>query len=203
MLELDTCCFEKRAAMSKKPKANITFSSLPRHASLNDNSRLKISWQRSPLRQRIGYALSLICEGPVSCHIEFVDALQMATLNWQFRGLDHPTDVLSFPPHPSAQDAHEDTNRDALGELAVCIDVCVKQAKKHKVSVSQEIEKMILHGLIHLKGFDHERSDAAHAVMSGLERSLSKELIKQFGAPDFCLLSDAQKSPKQNVRGKL
>lgn len=203
MLELDTHCHTVRAAMSQKPKDSITFSSLPQHATIDGESRLKISWQRSPLRQRIVYALSLMCERPVSCHIEFVDTLQMATLNWQFRGLDHPTDVLSFPPHPSQQETHTDTNQDVLGELAVCIDVCVKQAKKHKVTVSQEIEKMILHGLIHLKGFDHERSDAAHAVMSGLERSLSKELIKQFGPPDFCLLCEVAKSPRTKVRGKL
>jgi ssRNA-specific RNase YbeY (16S rRNA maturation enzyme) len=47
---------------------------------------------------------------------------------------------------------------------------------------------MMIHGLVHLKGFDHERNDSAWLVMSGLEKLLQKELIQQMGKPKWTTL---------------
>lgn len=173
--------------MKKKPKSIVSISLLPKRASTDGQTQTELAWNKRVLSERIQFAISLCCERPVIFHVEFVDALQIATLNWQFRGRDNPTDVLSFPPHEDHTSLHRSQNPVNLGELAVCVDVCLKQSQKHKVTLAQEIEKMILHGLIHLKGFDHERSDAAHAVMTSLERSIRGQMIKQLGSPDFCV----------------
>jgi probable rRNA maturation factor len=190
--------------MKNKKKSVVSLSSLPKRAFTDERTQIRLNWNKRALLDRIQFALSLCCERPVVLHVEFVDSLQIATLNWQFRGKDTPTDVLSFPPHVEHQYPHKGFEPENIGELAVCVEVCIKQAKTHKVTLSQEIEKMIFHGLIHLKGFDHERSDAAHAVMSSLERSVRSQVTRQLGFPDFCLpLTETEvKKKSASARGK-
>jgi probable rRNA maturation factor len=201
---LDAGFFEAVDPMKKKQKSIVTLSALPVRAMTDKQTQVRLGWDKRALRSRIEFALSLCCERPVVFHIEFVDALQIATLNWQFRGKDSPTDVLSFPPNAELVRPHQVQEPENLGELAVCIDVCLEQARKHKITPAQEVEKMILHGLVHLKGFDHERSDSAHAVMTSLERSIRNQVVEHFGAPDFCVpvMGDrAKKSNKATAKG--
>ena len=72
----------------------------------------------------------------------------MARLNRHFRGKRGPTDVLSFP-------AHEDPNR-VLGELAISFDRAKQQAAERRHAVDEEIAVLMLHGVLHLMGMDHE-----------------------------------------------
>ncbi len=85
----------------------------------------------------------------------FLTARQMQKINMQFRGKDRPTDVLSF----ESQDAH------TLGELIFCLPVLKKQAKEHKQSLEDELTLMMIHGILHLLGYDHEASKAEDALM--------------------------------------
>jgi probable rRNA maturation factor len=68
-------------------------------------------------------------------------------LNRQFRGLDYPTDVLSFPAARPA--AH-------LGDLAISLGRARAQAREFGHDIEHEVEILMLHGLLHLLGFDHE-----------------------------------------------
>jgi probable rRNA maturation factor len=72
---------------------------------------------------------------------------ELRRLNRQFRGLDYPTDVLSFPAAPPA--AH-------LGDLAISLGRARVQARQFGHPVEQEVAILMLHGLLHLLGFDHE-----------------------------------------------
>jgi rRNA maturation RNase YbeY len=85
-----------------------------------------------------------------------------------------------------------------LGDVAVCAEVCAEQARRHRCTLAEEIERMIVHGLVHLLGLDHERSPAAFKVMSALEKSIRSELKIEFGAPDFCRI---QERPAKAKRG--
>jgi probable rRNA maturation factor len=68
-------------------------------------------------------------------------------LNRQFRGLDYPTDVLSFPAAaPAAR----------LGDLAISLGRARAQAREFGHDIEHEVEILMLHGLLHLLGFDHE-----------------------------------------------
>lgn len=69
-------------------------------------------------------------------------------LNARFRGKNHPTDVLSFPAAPSANGF--------AGDIAVSLDVAAVNARLLGHSVSDEIRILILHGILHLAGYDHE-----------------------------------------------
>ena len=77
-------------------------------------------------------------------------------LNAAFRGLDEPTDVLSFPAgeFPGAP----------LGDIAIAVPIAEKQAKFRRVRLDQELAYLALHGLLHLLGYDH-RTDAEASKM--------------------------------------
>jgi probable rRNA maturation factor len=91
--------------------------------------------------------------------MNFVDAKEMKRLNKQFRGKDYATDVLSFAPSEPG----------SLGELVFCSDVLMKQAKDHSLSFEFELSYMIIHGLLHLLGYDHEQSVAEERRMFKLQ----------------------------------
>ncbi|MBA3914904.1 MAG: rRNA maturation RNase YbeY [Acidobacteriales bacterium] len=91
---------------------------------------------------------------------------ELQALNQQFRGKDHPTDVLSFP----AGDAYAST---LAGDIAISADIATRNARVLGHPVSLEIKILALHGLLHLAGHDHE-SDRGQ--MAALEQRLRREL---------------------------
>ncbi len=91
--------------------------------------------------------------------IAFLDTKQAKELNKMYRGRDYATDVLSF----------SDDAEGNLGELAICPDVVKKQAKDHGLSFDEELGYMILHGMLHLLGFDHETSKRDEKLMFKLQ----------------------------------
>jgi len=70
-------------------------------------------------------------------------------LNREFRGIDKATDVLSFPVHGSTYSGH-------AGDLAISLQTAARQAREHKHSLRDEVRVLLLHGLLHLAGMDHE-----------------------------------------------
>lgn len=78
---------------------------------------------------------------------------ELRRLNRRFLERDYPTDVLSFPGHaPNRQSL-----ADPLGEIAISVDRTRQQAAEHGHGVEDEIGILMLHGLLHLVGYDHER----------------------------------------------
>lgn len=77
--------------------------------------------------------------------VVLVDEKEMIALNHQFRGKNGPTDILSF-----------EGSDDNLGELVICRELVVKQAKENDLHESEELAYLILHGVLHLLGYDHE-----------------------------------------------
>jgi probable rRNA maturation factor len=84
-------------------------------------------------------------------------------LNRQFRGKDKATDVLSFP----APDA---VALEVAGDLAVSVPIALRQAREHGHALAIELKVLILHGLLHLAGFDHERDNGEMAKRERLLR---------------------------------
>lgn len=77
--------------------------------------------------------------------IVIVGVKEMTLLNKQFRGKKGPTDILSF-----------ESAEGGLGELAICRELVIKQAKQHKLHEAEELSYLLLHGILHLLGYDHE-----------------------------------------------
>ena len=108
-------------------------------------------------------ALDAIGNSGSSATIAFVSNSSIRKLNQQFRGVDKATDVLSFP-------ADEPDN---LGDVAISVDTAAKQAKENGLQFDNEIAQLILHGLLHLSGYDHETDNGE---MNRLELRLRKKL---------------------------
>ncbi len=85
-------------------------------------------------------------------------------LNRQHRGRDYATDVLSFSPV-----LDPDEKSPSLGELVMCPQVLRRQAQEHQLAFRAELGYMVLHGVLHLLGYDHERSPAESAKMLGIQ----------------------------------
>ena len=79
-------------------------------------------------------------------------AERMQTLNRTFLGADRPTDVLSFP----AGEAAADTAGRYFGDLAICVPVAVRQAASRRRDPAGEIQLLVVHGVLHLLGLDHD-----------------------------------------------
>jgi len=137
----------------------------------------------SDLKKRIHFILSMLCDFSTEVGIRFCDEVEMQSSNSYYRGKNYPTDVLSFP---YKNDLTNETGYSYLGDILICIPVCYNQALKARVTMTEELEKMIIHGIVHLKGFDHERNKSAWKVMTLLEQSLLKELQKEMGKPKWC-----------------
>ena len=102
-----------------------------------------------------------------SATIAFVSDRKSRELNRMFRGIDRATDVLSFP---SGEDGSHDSN---LGDIAVSIETAKMQARQNGLSFEREIAQLILHGLLHLCGYDHETDNGE---MNRLELQLRRRL---------------------------
>ena len=98
-------------------------------------------------------ALKVIGAGNRDATIVFVSDAAMRKLNRQFRGKDFATDVLSFPSQPETFEADTATN---VGEIVISLDRAQAQAKENGLTLVNEVEQLILHGLLHLCGHDHE-----------------------------------------------
>jgi probable rRNA maturation factor len=96
--------------------------------------------------------------------IAFVSDDRIRQLNRRYRGFDRATDVLSFPT------GEEDV---AIGDIAISAERARTQARQNGLTLEQELAQLILHGLLHLCGYDHETDNGE---MNSLELKLRREL---------------------------
>ena len=102
--------------------------------------------------------------------VAFVSDRTMRRLNGQWRGKKGTTDVLSFP---AAQDEFEKAEGLTLGDVVVSVEQAARQASEHGLSFEDEVKQLILHGLLHLCGYDHETDNGE---MNRLELRLRRRL---------------------------
>jgi probable rRNA maturation factor len=115
-------------------------------------------------------ALKVLPVKNASATIVFVSDRAMSELNHRWRGQRGTTDVLSFP---AAQDKFEKSEGLNLGDLVISVEQAARQANENKLSLNLEISQLILHGLLHLCGYDHSTDNGE---MNRLERRLRKRL---------------------------
>jgi probable rRNA maturation factor len=103
------------------------------------------------LRKKAGFP-SLESAPAFGLDVTFVTRAKMKNLNRKFRGKDAPTDILSFPAlEIFARQGH-------LGDLVICAPILEDQAKRIGHTPAQELHVLLVHGLLHLLGYDHEKS---------------------------------------------
>ncbi len=97
----------------------------------------------------------------------------MRTLNRRYRGKDRTTDVLSFPFH---EGPFAGVVPHALGDIVLSLPTAVRQAREAGEPLGREIDRLLIHGLLHLLGYDHERGPADQRRMQRRERMLMETL---------------------------
>ncbi len=106
--------------------------------------------------------------------VRMVDREEGAELNTRYRGLTEPTNVLSFP-----FDASEFLDFTVLGDIVICAPVVFKEARAQGKTTEQHWAHMVVHGCLHLLGYDHQ-TDSQAENMEGLEA----EILTGLGYPD-------------------
>ena len=115
--------------------------------------------------------------------ISFVDDTAMAELNERFRGMEGPTDVLSFPmfdlsPGEKPGEEHEDpdTGLVPLGDMCISLERAAAQAEEYGHSVERELSYLAVHSVLHLLGYDHLDEGPQKAQMRAREEAILGEL---------------------------
>lgn len=114
-------------------------------------------------------------------HVMIINDARMRELNFTFRKKDKPTDVLSFPQYTPGQIRGTTPLREAagtyLGDLVISSETTRRQAARFGVTVREELVRLIVHGILHLIGYDHEGVPARQAqAMRRRERAV-RELV--------------------------
>jgi len=117
--------------------------------------------------------------GEAELAVMLTDDAGIRTLNSNWRGIDKPTNVLSFPAlQPSADSGPDDAPR-MLGDIAIAYQTTRKEADDEHKPFDHHLSHLAVHGFLHLIGYDHE-NDADAETMEALER----EILAQLGIPD-------------------
>jgi probable rRNA maturation factor len=108
--------------------------------------------------------------------IVFCDDSFIHELNRSYRNKDKPTDVLSFSARDETTDFIEG---DSLGDLVISIPTTFAQARRYRVTRQQELARLLIHGTLHLFGYDHEK--VAKSVAAKMRRE-EERLLTLWGA---------------------
>jgi len=112
-----------------------------------------------------------------SLSVAFVKEEEIKKLNNKYLKKNKPTDVLSFPHNT---DFLKETKnfKDSLGEVVICPSVVEKNAQQLSVSIKRELSKMLIHGILHLLGYEHEKGEKRAEEMEKKENHYLSLIFK-------------------------
>ena len=116
--------------------------------------------------------------GEAELAVMLTDDSGIRTLNNNWRGIDKPTNVLSFPALQPPAGAPADAPR-MLGDIAIAYQTMRREADEEQKPFDHHLSHLAVHGFLHLIGYDHENDDDAETM-----ESLETEILAQLGIPD-------------------
>jgi probable rRNA maturation factor len=134
------------------------------------NRQRKVPVDRERWREFTEMALKVVPAGGAGVTVAFVSDRAMRELNRMWRRKVGTTDVLSFP---AGQDEFEKAEGETLGDVVISVEQAARQALEHGLEFDEEVSQLILHGLLHLCGHDHETDNGE---MNRLELKLRRRL---------------------------
>ena len=129
-------------------------------------------------------AASACTQMDVEISLSFVSLDEIHALNREYRGVDRPTDVLSFPMFESIEELEEacslsdgeDSQAVPLGDVVICMDKIKEQAKEFGHSEERETVYLFTHSVLHLLGYDHETEEDKQEM-----RKREEEIMEELG----------------------
>ena len=143
-------------------------------------------WQTEPdaeaiIHRAVAAAAEIVNAGlgEAELAVMLTDDAGIRTLNSNWRGIDKPTNVLSFPALPPTGPGGPDDALRMLGDIAIAYETTRKEADDEQKPFDHHLSHLAVHGFLHLIGYDHEKDDDAE-IMEALEQ----EILAQLGIPD-------------------
>jgi len=129
------------------------------------------------LQQYIEYLVKELSLEKCEFNIIFIDNEHIHKINKEYRGVDRPTDVISFAMEDHMDVIYQDFR--LLGDIYISIEKCYEQAKKYEHSRQREISFLATHGILHLLGYDHIEPVEEQEMFALQEELLDKYGIKK------------------------
>lgn len=143
-----------------------------------DDVRYLDSQKKRELKKEVKLILNTLnLSGNTEICITFLDDGVMRKLNETYRGMKRTTDVLSFPQNEpdsmnlNAAIATENLKNIMIGDIVISVDTAKRHARFYGISLEKEIQKLIIHGILHLLEYDHKKKNDAF-VMKKKEKEL-------------------------------
>ncbi len=114
--------------------------------------------------------------GPAELAIRFVDAEEGQALNRQYRGKDYATNVLTFAYNEGEELGDEDPTQ---ADIILCTDVLLREAEEQKKTVEEHAAHLVVHGVLHAQGYDHEHDEEADEM-----EQFERDIMEMLGYPD-------------------
>jgi probable rRNA maturation factor len=114
--------------------------------------------------------------GPAELTIRFVDSAEGQTLNRDYRGKDYATNVLTFA-YNEGEELGEDEPTQA--DIILCTDVLQSEAAEQKKTVEEHAAHLVVHGVLHAQGYDHEHDEEAEEM-----EQFERDIMEVLGYPD-------------------
>lgn len=126
------------------------------------------------LRRRAAAILKAAGHARAELSIALVDDAAIRELNGQYRGKPRPTDVLSFS---LVEGEFSDRRGGLLGDVVISVDTAARQARDRRRGLDDTIAKLLVHGVLHLLGHDHEHDDEARRMLAE-ERRIGRVIAR-------------------------
>ena len=137
----------------------------------------KVPGKRIPigrLKKTAQKILQILKQDRSELSLALVGNREMQELNSRYRKKNEPTDVLSFPSGERLP-----IGTQILGDVVISVEQAEKQATKRKQSLQEEMTSLLVHGILHLLGYDHERSKKEAKIMRGMEKKIRRALCRK------------------------
>lgn len=136
------------------------------------DARLEASLTRQKVRRWVQAALL----GPAELTIRFVDADEARVLNRDYRAKDYATNVLTFAYNEGEEIGADEPTR---ADIILCTDVLEREASEQKKTVEEYAAHLVVHGVLHAQGYDHEHDDDADEM-----EQFERDILESLGYPD-------------------
>ncbi len=121
--------------------------------------------------------IKAVPSGRFEISLLLVNDKKMIDLNRQYRGIDKTTDVLSFPQISEFKNFKQSAQLTSLGDIVINIHQAKRQAKEHAMTFYEELNWLLIHGILHLFGYDHEKNKYQAKKMRTLEIELLEDVF--------------------------
>jgi probable rRNA maturation factor len=148
----------------------------------NEFPEIKVDARK--IKQQIGKVLTSLDCNQHEISILFIGDQRIRDLNNQFRDIDRPTDVLSFPQILAGE--LETSGALILGDVVISLETAQYQSEEHGLSFEEELTLLLIHGILHLLGYDHEISDQEEKRMRSKTRELFSLIYPGKKIADAC-----------------